>query len=71
MSDHNHDEEIIKTIRGNTQTGQVLQNKVGKSLADAVATAVLDCDITGLSRAEADYKLKAAIVDAVDKFNGK
>lgn len=67
MSAHNHDEEIIKQRFGNTKTGNGLQKKVDDKNDNALRTAILQTDISGLSRDEAKQRLKTVIDNLFDK----
>lgn len=68
MSAHNHDEEIMR--RFNTRTGKSLQEKSDESLDNKIVEAILNCDISGLSKKDARAKLDG-VIEGVKKLHGK
>ncbi len=61
MSGHNHDEEFIKKT-----VGKRLQKKADNLKDEKVKNALLNADISGLSRAEAKAKLKNIVDEILD-----
>lgn len=68
MSAHNHDEEIMR--RFNTRRGKILQEKAADELDAKISEAVLNCDISGLTRKEAKAKLDLVISAVVESHFG-
>lgn len=71
MSVHNHDNEIIKQMNRDSKTAERLRKKVDRVKNEKIVDAVLNCDISGLSKEEARRKLGSAIEDSVNELTGE
>jgi flagellar basal body-associated protein FliL len=70
MSVHNHDDEIIRNMNKNSKMAELLRKKVDRVKNDKIVDAVLNCDISGLSKEDALRKLNKSIEDAINKLAG-
>lgn len=70
MSAHNHDDEIIRNMNKDSKTAERLRKKVDRIKNSKIVDAVLNCNISGLSKEEARRKLDKAIENSVNELTG-